>query len=158
MLPHGELCATRTDFHVECPNCGVRYCSESCREDAYNAWHKTLCLRSRGEPDPTHPLVNLVTIWQSFHYPPESTSVTLPVRILASIAQSDNPEELIANYMSFMHDAASQKSELTHKMLGPEFSAQLEQLRLAALQLFPQPRVQPLLATPDGFQGGNSIV
>ena len=140
MLPHGECCATRKDFHVECANCGVRYCSESCMEDAYNAWHKTLCFRSR-EPDPTHPLVNLVrdlilfrdysvicviktlrckdsirlnycsqvSVWQSFHYPPESTSITLPVRILASIVQSDNPEELIANYMSFMHDAAAQK-------------------------------------------------
>ena len=43
------------------------------------------------------------------------------------------------------------QSELTHKMLGPEFSAQLEQLRLATLQVFPQPCVQPLL-TPDGFQ------
>ena len=43
------------------------------------------------------------------------------------------------------------QSEFTHKMLGAEFSAQLEQLRLATLQLFPQPCVQPLL-TPDGFQ------
>ena len=60
VLPHGECCATRKDFHVECANCGVCYCSESCMEDAYNAWHKTLCLRSR-EPDPTHPLVNLVS-------------------------------------------------------------------------------------------------
>ena len=31
------------------------------------------------------------------------------MRILASIAQADNPEELIANYMSFMHDASNQK-------------------------------------------------
>ena len=50
-----------------------------------------------------------MTIWQSFHYPPESTSITLITRILASIAQADNPEELIANYMSFMHDASNQK-------------------------------------------------
>ena len=47
------------------------------------------------------------------------------------------------------------QSDFTHKMLGPEFSAQLEQLRLAALQAFPQPCVQPLL-TPDGFQGTSS--
>jgi len=150
VLPHGDCCATRAGFHCECPNCGVRFCSETCMEEAYRAWHKTLCLRSR-DPDPAHPLLNLITIWQSFHYPPESTSITLIMRILASIAQADNPEELIANYMSFMHDASNQKSDFTHKMLGPEFSAQLEQLRLAALQAFPQPCVQPLL-TPDGFQ------
>ena len=65
VLPHGECCATRKDFHVECTNCGVCYCSESCMEDAYNAWHKTLCLRSR-EPDPTHPLVNLVRELHSY--------------------------------------------------------------------------------------------
>ena len=58
--------------------------------------------------------------------------------------------------MSFMHDVVSQKSEITHKMLGAEFSPHLEQLRLATQQLFPQPCLQPLL-TPDGFQGGNSI-
>ena len=60
VLPHGECCVTRKEFHVECVDCGVQFCSEGCREDAYNAWHKTLCLRARGEPDPTHPLVNLV--------------------------------------------------------------------------------------------------
>ena len=29
-------------------------------EEAYRAWHKTLCLRSR-DPDPAHPLLNLVS-------------------------------------------------------------------------------------------------
>ena len=50
-----------------------------------------------------------------------------------------------------MHDVVNHKSEFTHKMLGPEFSPHLEQLRLATQQLFPQTCLQPLL-TPDGFQ------
>ena len=60
VLPHGDCCATRAGFHCECPNCGVRFCSEACMEEAYRAWHKTLCLRSR-DPDPAHPLLNLVS-------------------------------------------------------------------------------------------------
>ena len=58
-----------------------------------------------------------MTIWQSFHYPPESTSITLIMRILASIAQAGDPEELIANYMSFMHDAFNQKARKRAAMM-----------------------------------------
>ena len=60
VLPRGECCATRAGFHCECPNCGARFCSEACLEEAYRAWHKTLCPRAR-EPDPAHPLSNLVS-------------------------------------------------------------------------------------------------
>ena len=43
LLPHSECCRTRPGFHVECEGCQVRYCSEQCRREAWNAFHKTLC-------------------------------------------------------------------------------------------------------------------
>ena len=75
----------------------------------------------------------------------------LVVRILASIVQAENPEEQIGQFMSLMHDTVNHKDHLVHKMLGEQFSDQLEQLRMATMSVFAAyPIVQSLLS-PDGF-------
>ena len=75
----------------------------------------------------------------------------LLVRILASIVQAEDPEEQIGQFMSLMHDTVNHKDHLVHKMLGEQFSDQLEQLRMATLAVFAaHPIVQSLLS-PDGF-------
>ena len=51
----------------------------------------------------------ICSIWKGFHYPPESTSIILMARILASVAQSSDPDRTLANYMNFMHDVVSKK-------------------------------------------------
>ena len=75
----------------------------------------------------------------------------LVVRILASIVQAEDPEEQIGQFMNLMHDTVNHKDHLVHKMLGEQFSDQLEQLRMATLSVFAAyPIVQSLLS-PDGF-------
>ena len=75
----------------------------------------------------------------------------LVVRILASIVQAEDPEAQIGQFMSLMHDTVNHKDHLVHKMLGEQFSDQLEQLRMATLAVFAAyPIVQSLLS-PDGF-------
>ena len=73
------------------------------------------------------------------------------VRILASIVQADDPEEQIGQFMSLMHDTVNHKDHLVHKMLGEQFSDQLEQLRMATLHVFAAYPVVQSLLSPDGF-------
>ena len=59
----------RPSFHVSCPACGVKFCSKACQDEAWDSFHKTLCIE--GAQD--HPLITLNEIWKTCHYPPEST-------------------------------------------------------------------------------------
>ncbi len=43
LLPNSECCQTRPNFHVECESCPVKYCSDQCRREAWDRFHKTLC-------------------------------------------------------------------------------------------------------------------
>ena len=41
----------------------IQYCSESCREAAWQLYHKCLCLGSARE-DPEHPVNRLLELWR----------------------------------------------------------------------------------------------
>ena len=42
----------------------IQYCSESCREAAWQLYHQCLCLGSARE-DPEHPVNRLLELWRS---------------------------------------------------------------------------------------------
>lgn len=63
------------------------------------------------------------------HYPPETTSIMLLVRILASIQQSADPAAAAAQVKQFCHRTVNEDAELVHKLLGEQFSDQLNTLR-----------------------------
>jgi hypothetical protein len=150
LLPHTECCATRTHFHVACPHCQVQYCSKECMDEAWSKYHRTLCLGS-DRPDPNHPLLALTELWKSFHHPPESASITLLLRLLASIAQDEHPEDRMQKFLSLTHSVVNTDADVAHKLLGERFASQLEQLRQATAALFSScAAVQPLLS-PEGF-------
>lgn len=90
IIPHQECCTTRyltlnlfyleafsikslftfrPAFHVSCPKCQVKYCSKDCLEEAWETFHKTLCVGD----DLEHPLLTTLDMWKSFHHPPETT-------------------------------------------------------------------------------------
>ena len=96
--------------------------------------------------------MQLVELWKTFHYPPETVSVVLVARIFAMVIQAENPDEVIAKLMTFMHDTVNIKDQVSHKLLGESFGDQLEILRQCFLTLFPQPVLATFLATPDAFQ------
>ncbi len=91
ILPNSECCLTRPNFHVECESCPARFCSDQCRREAWDAFHKTLCVGSK-DPDEAHPFVRLMDTWRSLHFPPETTSAETVARILASIVQAQDPD------------------------------------------------------------------
>ena len=41
----------------------ARYCSEECRESAWDQYHRTLCL-GQNKGDPSHPLEQLQEAWR----------------------------------------------------------------------------------------------
>lgn len=154
LLPHTECCSTRVAFHITCPHCGVGYCSKQCLEEAWASFHATLCVRTN-PPDATHPLVQLDELWKTIHYPPETCSIQLIIRLLATLVQADTQElrdSLAQKYLSFLHSASSDQEHTCLKILGDKFAEPLERLRLASIQLFAaKPDHIDWFLTPDGF-------
>jgi len=153
VLPYHESCSTRKNFHVKCPNCDAVFCSQNCLEEAMNKYHKVLC-----HTDPNHPIKVVDDLWRSLHYPPETSTILLILRILASIVQASNPEQQIGEFLSLMHDTVNKKEDLVHKMLGDKFVDQLEQLRMATMTIFASHPVVHSLLTPDGFAALMALV
>lgn len=48
---------------TQCPNCQVRYCSEDCRMQALNSYHRVGCLGAF-HLDDTHPINKLNNVWK----------------------------------------------------------------------------------------------
>ncbi|XP_063230286.1 histone-lysine N-trimethyltransferase SMYD5 isoform X2 [Bacillus rossius redtenbacheri] len=130
VLPYPECCPTDRSRHVQCPHCGVRYCSAACRDAAWGQFHRTLCL---GSPDcQSHPLQRLDEAWRQMHYPPETASVMLIARMIATVRQAGDPEAAIASFMQFCHRSSSEEQQLVHKLLGEQFAGQVDVLRQLA--------------------------
>jgi len=153
-----EACPTKTTFHTICTQCHLEFCSQQCLRDALDSYHQVLCMGA-ARLDPGHPLNVLTEVWKKIHYPPETASITLLVRILATIAQMPSQEEsesLAQRYLStFTHSAQELQLNICHKLLGEQFSQQLETLRLATGKVFStaaenNSSLQWFL-TPEGF-------
>ena len=52
------------------------------------------------------------------HFPPETTSIVLLVRILAAIIQSSERDTLKAQFMQLCHRTINEEDEIAHKLLG----------------------------------------
>lgn len=62
-LPYNECCTTDKTKFSSCSFCGVEYCSIECQTDAFNQYHKTLCLQTK-ERNNFHPLEQLNEAWK----------------------------------------------------------------------------------------------
>lgn len=79
-VPYPECCTTDKTSQVVC-DCGSRYCCELCKQTALEAHHAVLCPFRNPKLDAD--IKELETLWRSLHYPPESASIGLLVRLLA---------------------------------------------------------------------------
>jgi len=153
-----ECCPTKPDFHTVCPQSQVTFCCNNCMRDALDSYHQILApILGQARLDPRHPFNVLQEAWKKIHYPPETASITLLVRILATIAQRPSPEEseeLAQKYLTtFAHSAQELQLNVCHKLLGEQFAEQLETLRLATAKLFGHVECQALqwFLSPEGF-------
>ncbi|XP_026581509.1 SET and MYND domain-containing protein 5-like, partial [Pseudonaja textilis] len=120
LLPHPEKCSIRKELHQCCPGCQVDYCSSECRQAAWNQYHQVLCL-GPSKQDPGHPLNKLQEAWRNIHYPPETASIMLMARMVATVKQAKDKEWWIKLFSQFCNKTANEEEEIIHKLLGDKF-------------------------------------
>ncbi|KAL4716148.1 hypothetical protein ACJJTC_013925 [Scirpophaga incertulas] len=147
VLPHSNSFELNLECVTSCNHCSVLYCSESCRERAFLTYHRLLCYDTT---DAQHPITVLLEAWKQMHYPPETTSIMLLVRILAYIEQSPDPPAASARVKQFCHRTVNEDAELVHKLLGEQFTDQLNTLRELTSNVVNGDYIQEFL-TPEGF-------
>ncbi|KAJ8952704.1 hypothetical protein NQ318_021021 [Aromia moschata] len=150
-LPYPECCTTDKTKTVSCMMCAEQYCSVECQTEAFNQYHRTLCLQT-AERNNTHPLEGLNEAWKQVHYPPETSTVMLIVRLLARIIQSPNKDAAIEQTLQFCHRTVNEDAELAHNLLGEKFADQISLLHNLLLAAMPHEGIEQFL-TPAGFQG-----
>lgn len=151
-LPYPELCITLPWLgrHTKCPECSAKYCSEDCRAEASAKYHSLICklnLPANGQP-----ISELIETWKKMHYPPETSSLMLVIKIFAMYKQATDKPQFLARLDDFQQTAGDEELNLFHKLLGPKFASQLEELHKAVLQLFSGDPDLQLWLTPQGFK------
>uniref|UniRef100_V9KWB1 Protein-lysine N-trimethyltransferase SMYD5 n=1 Tax=Callorhinchus milii TaxID=7868 RepID=V9KWB1_CALMI len=149
ILPHQEQCSVRPQLHQLCPFCQVVYCSAECKQVAFNQYHQALCL-GPSKDDPKHPLNKLQEAWRNMHYPPETASIMLMARLVATVKQAKDKARWLKLFSQFCSRTANEEEEIVHKLIGDKFQGQQQILR----QLFTEALHEECLArwfTPEGF-------
>ncbi|XP_078530609.1 protein-lysine N-trimethyltransferase SMYD5 [Lissotriton helveticus] len=156
VLPHPEQCQIRRDLHQVCPNCQVVYCSASCQTSAYDQYHKALCLGASRE-DPKHPLNKLQEAWRNIHFPPETASIMLMARMVATVKQAKDKDRWVNLFSQFCSKTANEEEEIVHKLLGDKFKGQLDLLRGLFVEALYEERLSRWF-TPEGFKSLFALV
>lgn len=155
-LPQPGCCTTRVTEHVLCPGCQVVYCSEECRLLAWKQHHNVLCAASC---EPSRPLHHLLEAWKSMHYPPETTTVELVVKILAGFIQTEDKASALAVLEGFAAGSTAEEQEgVLCRLLGDQSGQRLSMLRELTAHVFRgHPCVNPWL-TQEGFRSLLALV
>ncbi|XP_043544872.1 SET and MYND domain-containing protein 5 isoform X1 [Chiloscyllium plagiosum] len=156
ILPHPEQCSVRKELLDTCPACKELYCSTECRQAAMKQYHQVLCL-GPSKDDPQHPLNQLQEAWRNMHYPPETASIMLMVRMVAMVKQAKDKARWVKLFSQFCSRTANEEEEIVHKLIGDKFQGQLETLR----QLFTKALYEDTLNqwfTPEGFRSLFALV
>ncbi|XP_076861994.1 protein-lysine N-trimethyltransferase SMYD5 [Brachyhypopomus gauderio] len=155
-LPHPELCKVRPQHHQTCPHCQVMYCSSDCRQAAWDQYHQVLCLGpSRDDPD--HPINKLQDAWRNIHYPPETSSIMLMARMVATVKQAQDKAHWQRLFCHFCSRTANEQEEMAHKLLGEKFKGQLALLQKLFTVAFHDEHLNQWF-TPDGFRALFALV
>ncbi|RMB88726.1 hypothetical protein DUI87_34902 [Hirundo rustica rustica] len=155
VLPHPEQCSIRKDLHQQCPRCQCD--DDQCRPD--HSYGSCLCL-----PPAFHccvssdlPISSLFESYRNMHYPPETSSIMLMARMVATVKQAKDKEWWIKAFSQFCSKTANEEEEIVHKLLGDKFKGQLELLRV----LFTEALYDEYLSrwfTPEGFRSLFALV
>ncbi|XP_034116092.1 histone-lysine N-trimethyltransferase SMYD5 [Drosophila albomicans] len=135
---------------TQCQRCKVRYCSEDCLVYAKNKYHQVACMGAFRSDD-THPINVLNETWKKMHYPPETGTIMLIVRLMAMYKQSKNKPEFLEQLQSFQALIVNREQKIYHKLLGEKFEQQMEQLYTAFCNAFNDEEFA-MFTTPDAFK------
>lgn len=65
---------------------------------------------------------------RKIHYPPETTTILLIVKLVAMYKQTDKKEELFNAIQNFHHEFINENLMIAHKMLGENHQTDLNKL------------------------------
>lgn len=65
---------------------------------------------------------------RKIHYPPETTTILLIVKLVAMYKQTEQKPELVAAIQDFHHEFINENLMIAHKMLGENHQRDLNQL------------------------------
>ncbi|XP_011496156.1 PREDICTED: SET and MYND domain-containing protein 5 [Ceratosolen solmsi marchali] len=156
ILPFPECCETEKDLITECEDCGTKFCGIECQMDAWDRYHKSLCLQTR-QINERHPLIQLQETWKQMHYPPETATIMLLARMVAMVNQASEKQSIISIFSEFCNRTTNDTQEITHNLLGEKFIGQIDVLRQMMQKALNTESV-PKWFTPDGFQGLLALV
>ncbi|GFY08260.1 SET and MYND domain-containing protein 5 [Trichonephila clavipes] len=63
------------------------------------------------------------------HYPPETASIMLIARMIATVKQAKDKGGAAHLFSQFCHKTRSKNGDISHKLLGKQFQVQVEHLR-----------------------------
>ncbi|CAD6991600.1 unnamed protein product [Ceratitis capitata] len=101
--------------------------------------------------DDSHPINALNETWKKMHYPPETGTILLIVRLMAMYKQSNNKQQFLESLQSFQSLIVNTEAKIYHKMLGENFEQQMEQLFVAFCRAFADEEFAAF-TTPDAFK------
>ncbi|CAH3015610.1 unnamed protein product [Porites evermanni] len=158
-LPHAAKCCeiVRSGQKVvNCHRCQVTYCSEECRQTAWEQYHRMLCL-GENQGDPSHPLEQLQEAWRKMHYPPETASLMLIAQMIAKVLQAPDPDKMKGIFESFCHSVVNKGQQIVHKLLGDKFKEQLDILRMLLSNALFDEKLEQWFK-PEGFQSLMALI
>lgn len=116
---------------VQCNHCSVYYCSSQCASEAQSAYHNFECNQYK----PGGRFHEIHELWKKSHYPPETATISLIIRIFGMIKYMNCPQILELLDAFFKH-SVNEELQICHKMLGEKFSLQLKELHTAVQKTF----------------------
>lgn len=128
----------------------VKYCCKECQDRAWQEYHKTLCM-GPSKDDAEHPLNRLQEAWRNMHYPPETSSIMLIVKILAMIKQAEDKSAVMGLFSQFVKTTVNEEEQIVHKLLGKQFQEQLDIMLQLTREALYDDDIQQWL-TPEGFR------
>lgn len=164
-LPHPECCSSTPELSVKCKEgCAAQYCTEDCRNSAWQQHHKYLCT----EGPHGGRVAKLYEAWREFHQPPETTSIGLLCQIVVAVGnatdgQKETTEDPFENtpFSAFCREVELEGG-FKHKTLDDGWAASIDHIRLLMLELFtevfPGSAAVARLLAPSGFMAMMALV
>lgn len=149
-LPYPECCSSNKTLYIKCAGCDALFCSLECHDKAFVQYHQFLCPAQHNVDYSA--IEALDETWRNLHYPPETASIMMIVKLIATLLQlpDDKRDDLLATIEDFCHNGQNEKEALAHKLLGDQFAGQLTLLRDQMAAIFPDTPINHWLTT-DGF-------
>lgn len=63
------------------------------------------------------------------HYPPETATIMLLVRMVAMVNQANDKQDIYSIFSQFCHRTVNDTHEIAHNLLGEKFVGQIDVLR-----------------------------